>query len=751
MRSHTAVEQNSVSTKPYLITMLGSCTYYYDSAELRTINWIVSPKSKQTKAIGYTELLGFLSENVKESNFLVPHNPFDDAQNAYRKSLMGYSPLFSGHVKFRHRIRSNATVIDGVETLGEGVNHRVAMGVNEAMRALYNGYDEINLIGHSRGAIECILIAHELQRIKGALPEHIDSFDEFLKNYLNSPINNKEAGKGHLNINIWLEALIESCNTQTFNPEIFHNYINKLKKVRVNIFALDPVPGGEYLNAGWWNDHERYLKVPEIVKIYKQVWLEFDCSIGFRTILPNFNPNCTEFEMIHLPGHHGTASGNPLNHDNQVSCIGGSPDFTRDCQKIAMAMMIDFFEKNDLRLVKCDNSNVFLQEDFNRYILSNNDTRMEIQLSYYEHMFANLEHYKAFKNTSFTWVTEGILENAVTSLTGKDRDALRYFYYSKQGKVLCQKLSDKLNDYINDNRLIINFDHALLHIGLPKYIRDDVNLSDIILHVLNTFVFVDKVDKISTAKNHQIFKIQDCSRQFQKIINTYKSQVENDQIQKELMINVHSTLMNALSKCPPNILNELQCHIILELFDLFIVLGLKIGFQEYEKDMALVKNAIRARYEALKQPKNSKVKLASKALSTQEFLAWHNISLAKYEKNHEQLQSKFDDITEENRNLELQNQILTKSVQENNLKLSGFTIFSSVVLNSSANMKLFSNLSLGAFLSAGAIAPFIFLSMGPTLPMIIVCTSLMALGVSLQMVNGYQSGHLNQLALELAP
>lgn len=750
MRSHAAVEQNSVSTKPYLITMLGSCTYYAPSAKSRTINWVVSP-DESTVQIGYTELLGFLSENVKESHCSALNNPFEDADHAYKAPLMGYGPEFLGHSDFRNRIHSSATVIDGVETLGEGVNHRVAMGVNEAMRALYNGYDEINLIGHSRGGIECILIAHELQRIKSTLPENIESFDEFLRIYLKSPINNKKVGKGHLNINIWLEALTKNWNMEKyFNRETFNVFINTLKKVRVNIFVLDPVPGGEHPNFIWWDDHNRYLKVPEIVKIYKQVWLEYECSIGFRTILPNYNPTSTDFEVIHLPGHHGTASGNPLNHNFQFLSKGGSPDSTRDCQKIAMAMMIDFFEKNGLMLNECRDKRIFLQKDFNNYLLSNNKERMAIQLSYYESIFANLEHYKAFKNSCFT-LKEGICANIVSSLSGKELGALRYYYYIKNGKVLHQELSEKLNDYINDNRPIINFDHALLHIGLPKYIRDDVNLSDIILHVLNTFVFVDKVDKISTAKNYQIFKIEDCSRQFQKIINTYKSQVENDQIQKELMINVHSTLMNALSKCPPNILNELQCHIILELFDLFIVLGLKIGFQEYEKDMALVKNAIRARYEALKQPKTSKVKLASKALSTQEFLAWHNISLAKYEKNHEQLQSKFDDITEENRNLELQNQILTNSVQENNLKLSEFTIFSSAVLNSSANMKLFSNLSLGAFLSAGAIAPFIFLSMGPTLPMIIVCTSLMALGVSLQMVNGYQSDHLNQLALELAP
>ncbi len=62
-------------------------------------------------------------------------------------------------------------VINGPTTLGSEVGERIAQGLFLILRAVAEGKENIVIPAHSRGAVETILMLHELERVKKALKE----------------------------------------------------------------------------------------------------------------------------------------------------------------------------------------------------------------------------------------------------------------------------------------------------------------------------------------------------------------------------------------------------------------------------------------------------------------------------------------------------------------------------------------------------------------------------------------------------
>ena len=60
-------------------------------------------------------------------------------------------------------------LIEGPDTAATAVYHRIAKAVMEALNAIMRGDETINIAGHSRGCVESILVAQELDRIKKSL------------------------------------------------------------------------------------------------------------------------------------------------------------------------------------------------------------------------------------------------------------------------------------------------------------------------------------------------------------------------------------------------------------------------------------------------------------------------------------------------------------------------------------------------------------------------------------------------------
>lgn len=521
---------------PYVITMLGTSTNYKPSNEQKNKRMYLP--GTQEKIIPYTELLGFMSEQINATHpIFLP----DEHEERF--------------TKVRYRLNPGTTVINGPDVKGNFVNHRIAMGVHEALRALYHGYDEINLIAHSRGAVESILIAHEIQRIQQAINDENFKNEDFKKIYLQSPIPK---------INECLEGLFPKDLTSIDESRVT-SFIEKLKKVRIHIFAIDPVPGGEWetpvINKlSWWPDHQRYLQIPSIVQNYTQLLMENDLSVGFRAIYPLHNKDTTNFSVINLLGAHGTASGNPRKHDGTAPMHHENE--IRDCQYIAMAHMVDFLEKNDVQFNICGDETIFLSPVFDQYLRATAKDRADLKLYYYQRMIENLPSYSALETTSYTRFCEDVL-------SPKNRN--RYLYVLDVAVPSSPKpLKNYFPEYIVPNRSLVNFEHALLTLELPNL--NEVDLQEIdTAQLLNNILGVN-VNLVEEEANQKVkmFKIQNCLHTFEWILQQVKYHIsEADDLERFSYVTDH--VMDLLSR-ESHALNKLDKFLLHKIFPLYMAI-----------------------------------------------------------------------------------------------------------------------------------------------------------------------------------
>lgn len=85
----------------------------------------------------------------------------------------------------------------------------------------------------------------------------------------------------------------------------FANILNKhpmANQIKVNIFALDPVPGGV-------NPFQNYKKLGANVAHFVAVFAEDERSSGFKARMPELHTK-TKFYTTFMPGRHGTLVGN---------------------------------------------------------------------------------------------------------------------------------------------------------------------------------------------------------------------------------------------------------------------------------------------------------------------------------------------------------------------------------------------------------------------------------------------------------
>lgn len=78
---------------------------------------------------------------------------------------------------------------------------------------------------------------------------------------------------------------------------------SKLKKIPVNIFAVDPVPG-----SGQFRDDR--TKIGDNVKEYFAVYAHDERTKGFAPVIPDFKKGKTKYNVLPMRGRHATLVGN---------------------------------------------------------------------------------------------------------------------------------------------------------------------------------------------------------------------------------------------------------------------------------------------------------------------------------------------------------------------------------------------------------------------------------------------------------
>jgi len=342
---------------------------------------------------------------------------------------------------------------NGPDTCGNNFYEIMAKGVSDALRAIAHGEQTINIIGHSRGAVESIIASHELDRIQNALQDAtIHSRDDLFELLCNSE---------HEQTKLYLKQYLEPHKALLFKNR--QQLKENMAKVRVNLFLLDPVPGGRVFGIYMAKiDDDRYYSLPLIVKNCREFLLENERSRGFKAIVPRVtNPKKTTFSLINLPGHHGTASGNPF--DQMVTQTEYSELKTKEVQDITLYELYDFLTSHGVEFddgVGLDDND--LHALFLTYHHSSDQQKSKIKLNAYNTILDNKAAYMAFNATCYATGQEGSVQSALTLGYYPQHD--RLIHVGGPGDTSLKSILSFQSD------TFVNAVHARL------YLRDQLNL-----------------------------------------------------------------------------------------------------------------------------------------------------------------------------------------------------------------------------------------------------------------------------------
>ena len=361
------------------------------------------------------------------------------------------------------RFRSHdVTVIDGPTTLGPEIGDRIARGVAAVLEAVSRGETEISVIAHSRGAVEAILVAHELERIQNLIKEK--GLDSFSPEILNSVCK-------------YTKTAMTEPHKNTFEGLNWGEIGKHIGSVKLSMLNIDPVPGGNYvgithISSLAWRD-PRFYEVPKIVKEYEQYVYENERSRCFKPIVPKCVSSETKFKLQSLPGHHGTGSGNLL---DQQRGVNPSPKSTVHVQELVVVRIIDFLTRNGVNITpRAPDSDPFahlIAELFIKDSKLSRETRFRnLYFSLYNHIIENRDAYLHYNNTSYAVLGQ---EQAIARKIWRIINQRIVHYQAHNDTFLETIIPPVLGGHF------LNYEHARMQLNDELGIGDDVQLSETI-------------------------------------------------------------------------------------------------------------------------------------------------------------------------------------------------------------------------------------------------------------------------------
>lgn len=280
-------------------------------------------------------------------------------------------------------------VLDGADTMGHDVGKRIAQAIFLALRAVSKGKTVLQITGHSRGAVESILLMHELFRIKNALN---DSPEKSLLAVLKESTCTMTSDA--------IGNMFPKVSGLDDTPENRMRLKERLDSLVIHSFLIDPVPGGGVIHN--WDDPRFYQPLPEFCKHSEYLICEDERSNYFEPIIPpGVTPNI-------VPGHHGTASGN--RYTQQMSeTPNWKPEYTTNVQDLVLLKFFWFIEQSNkaflVEPVELNLGHADLDKVINDYLkLTSLEERQTSLLAYYNKIAIHKDHYKVFRTAGYSMV-----------------------------------------------------------------------------------------------------------------------------------------------------------------------------------------------------------------------------------------------------------------------------------------------------------------------------------------------------------
>jgi septal ring factor EnvC (AmiA/AmiB activator) len=383
---------------------------------------------------------------------------------------------------YAHPYHSNSVdVINGADTPGFEVGDRLAKALMLALGAIAEGKTNLSISGFSRGGVESIVLTHELERVREALEKDLQK-DPSQRRTLAAIISESNSVPG-LSIRKDPSYTRQSLNTLVTkganeDDEILKaSLLGNLNKLQVNLFVLDPVPGGNFgkiARIGW--QEEAFYTLPSFVVKKQEFVQKHETSNCFKPIIPLGMP----YEV--LPGCHGTGDGNQFDHNG-----ASVPDTlqTKDLsgvQDLVLRRWMDFTFPEGIPLDNAINfGHTALDAVVNAYLPATQPERNKQLLENYQKIQDN---YPAFE-----WL-------ATRNYTGLGRYmAERQVHFRQRGNTPITDL-----DVHGDGKTFLNLQHVKL------WMADTLEVSD--------FFGKSLVEQVQWLKNNieAAFKTGDLSQ-----------------------------------------------------------------------------------------------------------------------------------------------------------------------------------------------------------------------------------------------
>ncbi|VEB35002.1 hypothetical protein [Legionella cherrii] len=303
-----------LESKSFTLTMLGTGTVYTPTLKNKK-KVPVKAGDKLQEYYPKGETLSLVSMLVKTDNPVIDH-----------KQLVPYQSL-------------DIAVVNGPKNDGTNVGEKIGLGLGIALNALVRGQTELNDIAHSRGGVESILIAHEINAIKEAMT-FCEDFEQLIKELTRQQAE-RQKGKPTNNTPDIIKSLLTQLPQSTAEKDQWFKALKaNIPEVSMNLFIIDPVPGDVW-PITWYDP--RFYSIPPIVKYAEFIYYENEHSDwGFTPIYPEASDPQQQVVIRNtLPGHHGTGSSG--SNASQQSFVV-SPDKTKSThvQKLMIFKLLHF-------------------------------------------------------------------------------------------------------------------------------------------------------------------------------------------------------------------------------------------------------------------------------------------------------------------------------------------------------------------------------------------------------------------------
>ncbi|MGV3740508.1 MAG: hypothetical protein ACO1N3_04370 [Gammaproteobacteria bacterium] len=357
-------------------------------------------------------------------------------------------------------------VIQGPDDTGTSVHNLIVTGLMAALNALMRDEQEINFVGFSRGSVEAIHMAHELQRIKDYLnnsskDRSISALVNFICDGCYNPGTWATWRTNRIN-SYYKKALIEALKDPVAVNSLQNGLSNPNIKLRFNGMLLDPVPGlaeGTTLPSYIPWISSQHTTIAPMVDELTVTYMGDELSVGFRAVwVEASSESTTKVTHLHLPGYHGTANGNPVNHCPAETLAQTQNPFPyqnlRTVQKVYFYKLLQFAAKHGVKFKAPDHlEGRFLTPVYHHFLenINNIAAQNEYIRAQYKEISANIVHYRKTRDTYYI--------PAILGLGGSEHTGGERIIMTKSGP---RSLADCFSFDIAGSKTYVNFDHFSL-------------------------------------------------------------------------------------------------------------------------------------------------------------------------------------------------------------------------------------------------------------------------------------------------